>query len=145
MSGFAWRWQEHLFIIAPKGGTIFLEIPKILKLMSEFSSSHQFIFHVIFFILYLNNRSFLLTKNSDIRRQRRIQNAFRSTNKIFSGEIPLPPPPPLTRSGNPSLVLSPLSCLRHSILFSPDHFLERGSQNFITTPIAQLYICSQYS
>ena len=43
--GFAWR--HDLFLMAPMGGAIFLETPKIWKFMSEFSSSHQYIFHII--------------------------------------------------------------------------------------------------
>ena len=106
----------YLFFMAPIGGAFLLETLKILKFMSEFSSSRQFIFDII-----LKYQSFLALKTSEIRKQRRIQNAFRSTNKsfFFRGRSRTP----LTSRGRPPLSCSPL---RHSILFSPDHFLERG-------------------
>ena len=73
--------------------------------MSEFSSSHQVIFHFIF-----EYRSFFVNKASEIRKQRLIQNAFTSTNKSkFSrGRSP---EPPLREGGNPTRVLSPSPAL----------------------------------
>ena len=108
----------YLFFMAPTGGAVCLEPPKNLVI-------HVRIVNLFFHIIF-EYRSFLSTKTSEIRKQRHIQNAFRSTNKSkFSRGRSPEPPPPLTRRGWVGLSCSPLSCLR-SCSSSPDHFLERG-------------------
>ena len=117
ITGFAWRHEQAIYF-GPNGWGRFSGNPQIY---GNSCQNFQGLIN-LFFILYLNIGRFLSTKTSEIRNQRRIQNAFRSTNKSkFSrGRSPNPP---YEKGGN-SLSCSPP--LVPSVLFSPDHFLKRG-------------------
>ena len=121
ITGFAWRHEHAIYFSWSQWvGQFFWKPPNIRKFMSEFSSSHQFIFHIIFeYRSFFCQQKLVKFEIHDAYRMRLEAPIYQ--NFLGGG----PPNPPYEKGKTPSRAL-PLSCLQHSILFSPDHFLEHG-------------------
>ena len=118
ITGFAWRHEQVIYF-----SYFFLESPKNMEI-------HVRIFKLInlFFILYLNIGRFLSTKTSEIRKQRRIQNALEAPiYQNFLGDIPRTTLTRRgsTRRGNPFSCSPPLVPLALDLVFAGPLFRAR--------------------